>query len=144
DDAASGGGASVVPLVGRGISRQVAASLTTIDLGITAVGVPVLLSERVAEALALTNTSADPFRVRPLELVGDVEAFRLVDGADARDLPADASTHYDLEFAPAAAGEYDAILRVYLDDDPDAHVQLAVRGWAVDTRAHGGGCATGG
>jgi hypothetical protein len=143
DDEQADGGVAVVTVRGDGISRQVAVTPAEIDLGVVAVGLPVRLRERVAEGLRLTSSADVAFTIAPLELDDASGSFRLLDGAEARTLEPGASTSYDLEFAPRQAGPVEAHVRVFLDEDPDAHVDLRVTAVAVNTSARGGCAAAG-
>ncbi|MEZ4365812.1 MAG: choice-of-anchor D domain-containing protein [Kofleriaceae bacterium] len=136
-------GAAVVPLTGASLSRQVTATSGPIDLGVTPVGVTVRLSDRLPGGLTLTNEADLAFVVQPLELEGDTAVFRLLDGDTAQTLEPSQSASFDVAFEPSAPGPYEATIRVLLDDDPAAHVEVVVRGWAVGTSARGG-CEAGG
>ncbi len=141
-----------VQLTGMGISRDVAVSPGDFDLQTTGVNVPVRLSDLTdGEGVVVSNMdSSESFVVRSLGFVDadgqpiESDTFRILDDGDPVTLAPLASEGFDVEFAPTESGDYEILLAVYLDNDPEIHSQVQLRGRAVDVELHGGGgCQTG-
>ena len=143
DDASFPEGVNVmVPVSGRGVGRDILVAPTTIDFGITPVGVPITLSKRGGQ-LTLTNQSTAAIAVRAITLT-DTTGVYTISGNDAQSLAPGAAMSVDLTFAPTAEGVFNASISIFLDQDPVAHAVVPVTGTSVGVHVHGSGCSAGG
>ena len=131
---------AIVQLEGNGLDRSVAMGDPVIDLGYTAIGIPVRLEN------ALSITSMDPatgFVIRAVELEDD--SVFAIEGAPADvALAPSASLQFAVTFTPDAEGEFETRALLFLDEDPLAQAEVTLRGRAVFVDVSGGGgCSTG-
>lgn len=151
DDDANPG--AEVALTGTGIDRDVAFGAPKVDLGFTAVGVPVTIDDALLVASMNPTTG---FTIAKIELsdpdpacvedgmVADPAAFAVVD-AQGVELPPSTNASFGLTFTPSAVGRIVASADLFVDEDPVPQARICVTGTAVFVDAHGGGgCAAGG
>lgn len=132
-------------LTGNGLDRHVVMTdpdgLPTIDLGLTAIGIPVTL----AGGLHMVNQDGqNEFEIREIQFADDT-LFSLADAPAGVSLPAGATQTYSVVFTPTAEGPFETTASLFLDEDPTATTTVKIRGQAVFVEVTGsGGCSTGG
>lgn len=111
-----------------------------IDLGTTAIGVPI----SVAEALpVLNNDTVNEFTIARIELA-DASSISLDNAPEGEALPASAELRFDMTFTPETEGDFETMAVLYLDEDPVPTATVPVRGRAVFVDlGGGGGCSSG-
>ncbi|HTJ44962.1 MAG TPA: choice-of-anchor D domain-containing protein [Kofleriaceae bacterium] len=118
---------------------------TEIDLGITGVGVPVKLTDKNAPIQLVNHDGSHTFDISKLELSGDMDQFTLIDTSNSKQISANQTLTYDVEFDPDHAGDFSVTMTVFLDNSPRMQGQITIKGKAVDLEVRGGGCdASGG
>ncbi|MCX5744549.1 MAG: choice-of-anchor D domain-containing protein, partial [Proteobacteria bacterium] len=124
-----------IPLHGMGIGRQVLLDpMTEIDLGYTALGIPVTIG-------GFNITSMDPtnaFTIRAITLSGIDTPFSLVGGptgtadpatvGDGVTLGPSATQEFQITFDPTEAGYAETTATVYLDEDPESQGTVRIKG----------------
>ena len=131
-----------VTLDGMGIDRNVALIGDPIDVGTTAIGLPITLENGlVVASMDPTNT----FTIREIQIVDDsTEAFAIVDAPVGDSLGGSTMKQYDVTFTPTEEGEFTAKALLFLDEDPTQTAEVTLKGRAVFVEVGGGGgCATG-
>lgn len=132
-------------LSGNGLDRHVVMTdpdgLPTIDLGLTAIGIPVTLPG----GLHMVNQDGqNEFEIREIQLADDT-LFSLTEAPTGVALPAGATQTYSVVFTPLAEGPFETTASLFLDEDPTATTTVKIRGQAVFVEVTGsGGCSTGG
>ena len=132
-----------VTLDGMGIDRNVALIGDPIDVGTTAIGLPITLPEGlVIASMDATNT----FTIREIQIVDDTtNAFSITDSPTGETLAASTMKRYDVTFTPSDEGEFTAKALLFLDEDPTQTAEVTLKGRAVFVEVGGGGgCATSG
>ncbi len=130
-------------LSGNGLDRHVVMTdpdgLPTIDLGLTAIGIPVTL----ADGLHMVNQDGmHDFEIR--ELTFESSLFSVSTAPSAVNLPAGATQTYSVVFTPADEGPFETTASLYLDEDPEVTTTVKVKGEAVFVDVTGGGgCSSG-
>ncbi|HRC56349.1 MAG TPA: choice-of-anchor D domain-containing protein [Kofleriaceae bacterium] len=112
-----------------------------ISLGTTAVGFPVRLSDTYPAQLSVQNNDTKAFLVRELKLTdptGD-NAFSLTAELTGVTLAPNESRKFDIVFAAASVGEFDAQLQIFLDEDTEPASVVQIMGTVVDVQVQGGG-----
>lgn len=136
---------ATINLTGTGLDRHVvmtsADGLPTIDLGLTAIGIPVTLPD----GLKMVNQDgAHEFEIREITFV-DSAQFSIADSPAGVTLPAGATQTYSVVFTPSEEGPFETSASLFLDEDPLATTTVNVKGEAVFVEVTGsGGCSTGG
>jgi outer membrane protein OmpA-like peptidoglycan-associated protein len=141
-----------VTLAGAGVLPNVALTPATMIELRAGVGVPVRLSELLdANQLRLINMDAtDSFtvaQVRVADMAGNpmmTGPFRVVGLAPDTELAPMQAMNIDVEFMAEQAGTFEAVVEVYLGEDPVRVTWVIVRGVAYDVELRGGGCAIAG
>jgi outer membrane protein OmpA-like peptidoglycan-associated protein len=130
-----------VTLDGMGLDRNVALLGEPIDVGVTAIGLPVTLPDGLVIA-SMDATNA--FTVREIQIVDDsTEAFSIPDAPQDAALAASTMLAFDVRFTPTEEGEFTAKAHLFLDEDPEHAAEVTLRGRAVFVEiGGGGGCAT--
>ena len=150
----------IIRLDGNGKDRNVTMDPGSVPLFQTGAGVPIKLSTFADEAhplLTITNVDPDSeaiggFTIRAFGVDnGMMSAFSVknLDGSDVKDVPLafGDSKQFDVIFAPDKVGQYDSVINLYLDKDPDPQRSKPVDGTALYVSAHGSslfGCSAGG
>jgi outer membrane protein OmpA-like peptidoglycan-associated protein len=142
DDDANGNRAEIL-LEGYGKNPKLSvAPASLISLGTTAVGFPVKLSELFLDGLEVENSDTATFKVRELKLRGSdgaISAFSVEDDLAGQLLSPGQSRNFDVEFAADEAGEFQAQLEIYLDEDTEPATIVMLTGVAVAVDVQGGG-----
>ena len=133
---------AVLNLYGIGRLRDVVlGEQPVIDLGETAVGLPVTLPDGLP---VINRDTENGFTIKRIELA-DGSALRVEDAPDGDVLDAAATLRYGLTFTPELEGEFETTATLYLDEDPVPTTTVTIRGRAVFVDlGGGGGCSTGG
>lgn len=139
-----------IDLNGLGVLPNVAMMPGTIDLGATGVGIPSRLSTILGDTLQVINQDAtDSFRVREIRLVdangnpATGTPFSIVGFTADETLDPMSALPLDLDFTPTQAGQYEVIVELFLDADPERIAFVTIRAEAVDVKLRGGGCSVG-
>ncbi len=143
-----------VDLTGVAVLPNVAMAPGAIDLGSTGVGVPVLLSEVAPDQLKVINQDSDETFTVAAILVTDMEGnpvddgpFKVVSFTPMTEVPPGGALPVDVQFAPEAEGEFEAVVELYIGADPTRIAFVTVHGRGTDVTLRGGGgcgCAAGG
>jgi len=132
---------AVVLLDGNGIDRGVMMGAPEIQLGQTAIGIPVTLPD------VLTVTSMDPangFTIRSITLDDD-EVFTIEEAPVDVTLPANTTMTFSVTFSPTTEGTFETRAHLFLDEDPTAQADVILKGQGVFVDVSGGGgCSAGG
>lgn len=132
---------AVVLLNGNGIDRGVIMGDPEIDLGQTAIGIPVTLSD------VLTVTSMDPtngFKIRSITLDDDT-TFSIEEAPMDVSLAANTTMKFSVTFTPTTEGAFETRAHLFLDEDPTAQADVILKGQGVFVDVSGGGgCSTSG
>ncbi|MEO7092311.1 MAG: choice-of-anchor D domain-containing protein [Polyangiales bacterium] len=133
-------------LAGNGLDRHVimtdTGGLATIDLGLTAIGIPVTLTDGL---VMVNQDGTHDFEVRELTF-DDGSLFSITNTPAGVNLPAGGTQRYSVVFTPAnEEGPFETTANLYLDEDPTVTTTVKVKGEAVFVDLTGsGGCSTGG
>ena len=148
----------IIRLDGNGKDRNVTMDPGSVPLFQTGAGVPLKLSSFADEThplITIANVDEESdaiggFTIRMIEVDQGESAFtvRNLDGSDVKDVPLayGDSKQFDVIFAPDKVGQYDSVINLYLDKDPDPQRSKPVDGTALYVNAHGSsvfGCSTG-
>ncbi|MBA3464447.1 MAG: choice-of-anchor D domain-containing protein [Deltaproteobacteria bacterium] len=132
---------AIVLLNGNGIDRSVMMGDPEIAFGLTAIGIPVTIEDK------LTITSMDQtngFTIRAIT-IDDPENFVIEEAPMGVNLAAGASVSYSVTFTPTTEGVFETRAHLFLDEDPTAQADVILRGQAVFVEVDGGGgCSAGG
>ncbi|MFN0247210.1 MAG: choice-of-anchor D domain-containing protein [Kofleriaceae bacterium] len=130
-----------VTLDGMGLDRNVALLGEPIDVGVTAIGLPITLPDGIVVA---SMDAANAFTVREIQIVDDATAaFSIPDAPQDAALAAATMLAFDVRFIPTEEGEFTAKAHLFLDEDPEHAAEVTLRGRAVFVEVGGGGgCAT--
>jgi outer membrane protein OmpA-like peptidoglycan-associated protein len=132
---------AIVLLNGNGIDRSVMMGEPEIPFGLTAIGIPVTIENK------LTITSMDPangFTIRAITL-DDTENFAIEDAPMDVSLGAQQQISYSVTFTPTTEGVFETRAHLFLDEDPTAQADVILTGQAVFVDVDGGGgCSAGG
>lgn len=133
-----------VILSGNGKDRNVSMGPPVIDFGNTGAGVPVTLTslKNPDDWLTVANLDDTKFRIREIKFdMPDVFKVQTLSGESISDmdLPAGATSQFEVVFLPPDVGEYVGNMTLYLDQDPLGQRTIEVRGRALFVDAHGGG-----
>ncbi|MDX2092864.1 MAG: choice-of-anchor D domain-containing protein [Kofleriaceae bacterium] len=114
---------------------------SAIDLGVTAIGVPVSVVEGLP---VLNNDATNEFTIARIELA-DASSITIDNAPEGEALPASAELRFDVTFTPETEGDFETMAVLYLDEDPVPTTTVPIRGRAVFVDlGGGGGCSTGG
>jgi len=134
---------AIVDLNGMGISRTVAVSPLSVDIGRIGVGIPVSLAE-IGQLIRLSNSSRTAaFRLKsvtPQPVDGTPPGAAHITTPSDVEIAAGASVDLDAEIVGDRAGPISFDLLIYLDEDPDPHAMVHLTAEVVDVHFHGGGC----
>jgi hypothetical protein len=120
-----------------------------IDFGNTGAGVPINLTQIKAPADWLTVHNLDDTAFKIREITSDMpDVFKIQtlsgDKINNRELAVDGTEQFEIVFLPPKVGDYNADIKVFLDEDPTSQRTIQVHGNALFVDAHGGGgCSTG-
>lgn len=130
-----------VTLDGMGLDRNVSLLGNPIDVGTTAIGLPITLEQGlVVSSMDPTNT----FTIREIQIVDDdTEAFSIANSPMGESIDGASMKQYDVTFSPTEEGEFTATALLFLDEDPTQTAEVQLTGRAVFVEiGGGGGCAT--
>ena len=131
-------------LTGNGLDRRVVmtdpAGMPTIDLGLTAIGIPVTLPDGLH---VVNQDGMHDFEIR--EVVFDDSLFSIASAPAGVNLSAGTTQTYSVVFTPTDEGPFETTANLFLDEDPTVTTTVKVKGQAVFVDVTGGGgCSTGG
>ena len=132
---------AIVLLDGNGIDRSVMMGDPEIPFGLTAIGIPVTIEDK------LTITSMDPtngFTIRSI-VIDDPDNFVIEQAPMGVTLAAGTKVSYSVTFTPTTEGVFETRAHLFLDEDPTAQADVILKGQAVFVEVDGGGgCSAGG
>jgi hypothetical protein len=130
-----------VELEGMGLDRNVALLGEPIDVGVTAIGLPITLPDGLA-VQSMDSTNA--FTIREIRIIDDAtEAFSIPDAPTNMAISASSTVAFDVTFTPETEGDFNAKALLFLDEDPEQAAEVTIKGRAVFVEiGGGGGCAT--
>jgi hypothetical protein len=130
-----------VALTGTCQDRMISFGPQTIDLGFTALGIPI----DADGILAVTNLNQQDFKIHQI-LLEDDSVFHIDNAPRDAALPGGAKQTFSITFAPTSINKFTTTAHLLIDQDPTGEsMDVLITGRAVFAEAHGsGGCSAGG
>ena len=131
-----------VALTGTCMDRMISFGPQTIDLGFTALGIPI----HAADILAVTNMNQQGFEIHGIVLDNE-SVFHIDNAPEDAALDGGARQTFSITFAPTSIDAFTTTAHLLIDQDPTGEgmdVQLTGRGVFAQVYGGGGGCSSGG
>jgi hypothetical protein len=134
---------AMIPLTAIATDRNIHFGPTTINVGFTAVGIPIT----VTGMLTVANMNpADGFTIHQITLDDD-SVFHIDNAPSDAPLPSGGMKAFSITFAPTSIDHFTTTAHLHIDQDPsdEGGMDVQLSGDAVFAEAHGsGGCSAGG